>query len=203
MKILVTCFGPFGGESVNPAEKAVELVKDEIKGAQIVKVEVPVVFGKAVDVAYQAMKKEQPDAVLCVGQAGGRFAVTPERIAINVNDARIPDNEGNQPVDEPVFADGPAAYFASLPIKAMAEKIRARGIPAQLSESAGTYVCNDLMYGVLYYIAKEFPGTVGGFMHVPFLTEQVVDKKNVPALSLAQITDAITAALEAIVENAK
>ena len=85
----------------------------------------------------------------------------------------------------------------------MAEKIRARGIPAQLSESAGTYVCNDLMYGVLYYIAKEFPGTVGGFMHVPFLTEQVVDKKNVPALSLAQITDAITAALEAIVENAK
>ncbi len=203
MKILVTCFGPFGGESVNPAEKAVELVKDEIKGAQIVKVEVPVVFGKAVDVAYQAMKKEQPDAVLCVGQAGGRFAVTPERIAINVNDARIPDNEGNQPVDEPVFADGPAAYFASLPIKAMAEKIRARGIPAQLSESAGTYVCNDLMYGVLYHISKEFPGTIGGFMHVPFLTEQVVDKKNVPALSLTQITEAITASLEAIVENAE
>jgi len=202
MKILVTCFGPFGGESVNPAEKAVEQVPDVIEGAQIVKIEVPVVFDKATATAYQAMKKEKPDVVLCVGQAGGRYAVTPERIGINVQDARIPDNEGNQPVDKPAFADGPDAYFTMLPIKAMMAKIKAAGVPAELSETAGTYVCNDLMYGVLYHIHKEFPGMKGGFMHVPYLTEQVLNKKNTPALSLPQITAAITAALEAIVENA-
>ena len=110
MKVLLTGFEPFGGETVNPAKEAVKLVKDEIKGAEIVKCYVPVVFGKAIETVHEAMKKENPDVVLCIGQAGGRYEITPERVAINCDDGRIPDNEGNQPVDQPVFADGETAY---------------------------------------------------------------------------------------------
>ena len=150
MKILVTAFEPFGGERVNPAQEAVAKIGARCHGAEIVKVSVPVVFGEAIETVYTAMKAEQPDVVLCVGQAGGRSAVTPERVAINVNDAGSPDNKGNQPVDEPVFADGAAAYFSTLPIKRIVERVRAAGVPAGVSNSAGTYVCNNLMYGVLY-----------------------------------------------------
>jgi pyroglutamyl-peptidase len=201
MKILLTAFGPFGGESVNPAEKAVELVPATIKGVQISKIEVPVVFGKAIETTYKAMKEQQPDVVLCIGQAGGRFAVTPERVGINIRNARIPDNEGNQPFGQPIFADGPDGYFSLLPINEMVEAIKKAGVPAEVSDTAGTYVCNDLMYGVLYHIHHEFPKMKGGFMHVPYLTEQVLTKKNTPALSLEQITAAITAAVTAIIDH--
>ncbi len=201
MKVLLTGFGPFGGESVNPAQVAVEAVRDEIKGAQIVKCYVPVVFGKAIDTVYAAMKKENPDVVLCIGQAGGRYEVTPERVAINCDDGRIPDNEGNQPVDQPVCADGPAAYFSTLPIRKMVEYINAAGIPAAISDSAGTFVCNHLMYGVLYHIEREFPNMIGGFMHVPFLHEQVMNKKETASLSKDDVVKAIEAAIEAIVDS--
>ena len=148
MKVLLTGFEPFGGETVNPAKEAVKLVRDEINGAQIVKCYVPVVFGKAIETVHEAMIKENPDVVLCIGQAGGRFEITPERVAINCDDGRIPDNEGNQPVDQPVFADGAPAYFSTLPIKKMVEYIKAADVPASISNTAGTYVCNHLMYGV-------------------------------------------------------
>ena len=201
MKILLTGFEPFGGESINPAKEAVKLVKDEIKGAQIVKCYVPVVFGKAIDTVYEAMKKENPDAVLLIGQAGGRYEMTPERIAINCDDGRIPDNEGNQPVDQPVRADGPAAYFSTLPVKKMVEYMKAANVPAAISNTAGTYVCNHLMYGVRYYIEKEFPDTIGGFMHVPFLHEQVMNKKETASLSKDDVVKGIEASLEAIVDS--
>ena len=201
MKILLTGFEPFGGESINPAKEAVKLVKDEIKGAQIVKCYVPVVFGKAIDTVYEAMKKENPDAVLLIGQAGGRYEITPERIAINCDDGRIPDNEGNQPVDQPVVADGPAAYFSTLPVKKMVEYMKNVNIPAAISNSAGTYVCNHLMYGVLNHIEKEFPNTIGGFMHVPYLHEQVMNKKEVASLSKEDVVKGIEASLEAIVDS--
>jgi len=201
MKILLTGFEPFGGESINPAKEAVKLVKDEIKGAQIVKCYVPVVFGKAIDTVYEAMKKENPDAVLLIGQAGGRYEMTPERIAINCDDGRIPDNEGNQPVDQPVKADGPAAYFSTLPVKKMVEYMKAANVPAAISNTAGTYVCNHLMYGVRYYIEKEFPNTIGGFMHVPFLHEQVMNKKETASLSKDDVVKGIEASLEAIVDS--
>ena len=203
MKILITGFDPFGGESVNPALEAVKLMKDEIAGAKIVKLEIPTVFHKSVEKIHETMKAEKPDVVLSIGQAGGRFGVTPERVAINVDDARIKDNEGNQPVDVPVFADGAPAYFSSLPVKAMVEAIKAKGLPASLSNSAGTFVCNHVMYGVLYYIDKEFPGVRGGFIHVPFITNQVVTKPNMPSMALADITKALEAAVEAIVKNEK
>lgn len=119
----------------------------------------------------EAIEREKPDAVLCIGQAGGRFELTPERVAINVDDARIKDNEGQQPIDVPIFEDGENAYFATLPIKAMVKSIREAGIPASVSNCAGTFVCNHLMYGVLYILAKKYPGVRGGFMHVPFIPD--------------------------------
>lgn len=203
MKILITAFDPFGGESVNPALEAVKAMKDEIAGAQIVKLEIPTVFGKSVEKIHETILKEKPDVVLSIGQAGGRFGVTPERVAINVDDARIPDNEGKQMVDTPIFPDGEAAYFTSLPVKAMVEAIKAKGLPSSLSNSAGTFVCNHVMYGVLYYIHKEFPQIRGGFIHVPFITNQVVAKPNVPSMALGDITLALEAAVEAIVKNDK
>lgn len=202
MKILVTAFDPFGGDSINPAQEAVRMLHDTISGAEIVKLDVPVVFGKSVAVVYEAMKKEKPDVTLCIGQAGGRFGITPERVAINIDDGRIPDNEGNQPVDQPIFEDGDAAYFASIPIKAMVDKIKSVGIPAAVSNTAGTYVCNHLMYGILYHIAKEFPGMKGGFVHVPFLHEQVLERRDVPSFSKEDIVKGLEAAIAAIAENA-
>jgi pyroglutamyl-peptidase len=201
MKILLTGFEPFGGESINPAQEAVKLVKEEIKGAQVVKCYVPVVFGKAIDTVYEAMKKENPDAVLLIGQAGGRYEMTPERIAINCDDGRIPDNEGNQPVDQPVVADGPAAYFSTLPIKKMVEYMKKANVPAAISNTAGTYVCNHLMYGVRHHIEKEFPNTIGGFMHVPFIHEQVMNKKETASLSTDDVVKGIEASIEAIVDS--
>ncbi len=201
MKILLTAFDPFGGEPVNPAQEAVEAVSDCVAGAQVVKVIVPTVFGKSVDTVYEAMKRERPDVTFCIGQAGGRVGMTPERVAINLDDARIKDNEGQQPRDSRIFPDGATAYFSSLPTKAMVEKIKAAGVPASVSYTAGTFVCNHLMYGVLYHIAKEFPGMRGGFMHVPFLHEQVLAKPNTPSLSKEDIVKGIEAAIAAIVES--
>ena len=196
MKVLLTGFEPFGGESINPAQEAVRLVKEEIAGAKVVKCYVPVVFGKAIETVYNAMKEEKPDIVICIGQAGGRFEITPERIAINCDDARIPDNEGNQPFDKKVFEDGPNAYFSSLPVKKIIENIKGKNIPASLSNSAGTYVCNHLMYGVLYHIEKEFPNTIGGFIHVPYLHEQVINKNGIASLSKEEIVEAIEIIIE-------
>lgn len=201
MKILLTAFEPFGGESVNPAMEAVKLVRDEISGAVIVKRYIPVVFGKSIAAVLTAMEEERPDAVVCVGQAGGREGVTPERVAINVDDARIPDNEGNRPIDAPVYADGENAYFASIPVKAIVRRIQEAGIPSSLSNSAGTYVCNHLMYGVLYNIERSFPGMRGGFIHVPYIPEQVAERPGVPSMPLSDIVTALEAALAAIAEN--
>lgn len=201
MKILLTAFEPFGGESINPAMEAVKLVSDEILGAEIVKCYAPVVFKRSIDVVLAAMETERPDAVLCVGQAGGREGVTPERVAINIDDARVPDNEGNRPIDEAVYRDGKNAYFASLPVKAMVRAIQEAGIPSALSNSAGTYVCNHLMYGVLYNIEKSYPGMRGGFIHVPYIPEQLSGRPGIASLPLSEIVRALEAALSAIIEN--
>ncbi|MBR0138559.1 MAG: pyroglutamyl-peptidase I [Erysipelotrichaceae bacterium] len=201
MKILLTAFEPFGGETINPAREAVEKVRDEISGAQIVKLIVPTVFGKSIDTVISAIESEKPDVVFCIGQAGGRKALTPEKVAINLNEASIPDNEGNQPHDEPICEEGPMAYFASLPVKKMVEAIREKGLPAAVSYSAGTFVCNHLMYGVLHYISSKYPNMKGGFMHVPYMHQQVEGKEGVFSLSLEEIVTGIEAAIEAIVRN--
>lgn len=199
-KLLLTAFTPFDGERINPALEAVKLVKDKIGKLKIVKLEVPTVFGKSIDTVREAIERERPDFVLSIGQAGGRAEITPERVAINLDDARIPDNEGNQPIDEPIFSDGENAYFSTLPVKAMVEAIRKEGLPSSLSNSAGTYVCNHLMYGVLYYLDKR-PSMKAGFIHVPYIPEQVKDKKEMPALPLSDIVRGLEAAILAVEEN--
>ncbi|PIE36532.1 pyroglutamyl-peptidase I [candidate division KSB3 bacterium] len=146
------------------------------------------------------IEREQPDITLCVGQAGGRFDISIEKVAINLNEARIPDNEGNQPLDETIFPDGATAYFSNLPVKAMTQEICKRHIPASISYSAGTFVCNHLMYGVLYLIDRMYPNMKGGFIHVPYLPEQVLGKKNMPSMALADIVTALTCAIKAAVE---
>ena len=201
MKLLLTAFSPFGGEKINPSLEAVKLVKDKILETDIIKLEVPTVFGKSIKIVADTIEKEKPDYVLCIGQAGGRYGITPERVAINIDDARIPDNEGNQPIDIPIFADGEPAYFSNLPVKSIVEEIRKEGLPASLSNSAGTYVCNHLMYGVLYTLSKKFKGVKGGFIHVPFVPEQTVDKPDKPSMSLTDIVRGLEAAIKAAVEN--
>ena len=200
MKILLTAFDAFGGETINPALKAASLVKAP-EGVELVKLEVPTVFGTSVDVVAAAMEREQPDAVVCVGQAGGRSAVTPERVAINLMDAGIADNEGNIPVDLPVVPGGENALFSTLPVKAIVAAIQAADIPAQLSCSAGTFVCNQLLYGVLNLCKEKFPGTLAGFIHVPFLPEQTVDRPEMPSLPLASIVTALEAALSCVADK--
>lgn len=197
MKLLLTAFDPFGGERVNPAQEAVRLAADEIAGWEIIKLEVPTVFGGSVDAVADAIERERPDAVLCIGQAGGRCGLTVERVAINIDDARIADNAGRQPIDEPIAPDGPAAYFSTLPIKAMVAKIREAGLPAGISNTAGTFVCNHLMYGVLHLLAGKYPGVRGGFMHVPFTHEQAAQRP-APSMAAADIARGIEAAIEAI-----
>ena len=156
MKLLLTAFDPFGGEPVNPALEAVKKVQNQIGSVSIVKLEVPTVFGTSIQTVAKTIEQEMPDAVLCIGQAGGRYGLTPERVAINLDDARIKDNEGNQPIDLPIFKDGAPAYFSTLPIKAMVQSIRQAGLPASVSNTAGTFVCNHLMYGVLYTLAVSY-----------------------------------------------
>lgn len=200
MKVLITGFDPFGGESINPAWEAVKVIKDEIAGAEIIKMQIPTVVGKSIAKIHDKMVEINPDIVIAVGQAGGRFGVTPERVAINVTDARIPDNEGNQPIDEAIFEDGDAAYFSNLPVKAMVQAIKDAGYPSTLSNTAGTYICNHVMYGILYYIQKEFPNVRGGFIHVPYAASQVVSKPNTASMALADITASLEAAVKAAVE---
>ncbi len=199
MKLLLTAFDPFGGEKVNSAQEAVKRVPGKVGDTDIVKLELPTVFGQSIRMLCEGLKKHRPDAVLCIGQAGGRFELTPERVAINLDDARIPDNEGNQPIDAPIFEDGAPAYFTTLPIKAMVKAMREAGIPASVSNTAGTFVCNHLMYGVLYTLSKNHPDVKGGFMHVPFITSQVVNRPAAaPSLSVDEIVAGIEASVAAI-----
>ncbi len=200
MKILVTGFDPFGGEKVNPALEAVKSLPSVIHGAEIRWVEIPTVFYKSADVLEAEIVRYQPDVVLCIGQAGGRASLTPERVAINQDDARIPDNQGNQPIDTPIRLDGEAAYFSTLPIKAMVQAIKEDGLPATVSNTAGTFVCNHLMYQALYLADKKFPNMRAGFMHIPYMTEQVINKPNTASMNLVDIVKGIEAAIGAIVD---
>lgn len=200
MKVLITGFDPFGGESINPAFEAVKRLPETIEGAEIIKIEIPTVFGKSFDVLKSAIEKHNPDVTLCIGQAGGRFEITIERVAINLDDARIADNDGNQPMDKVIFKDGKNAYFSNLPIKAMVEEMKKDHIPAAVSNTAGTFVCNHIMYSLLYLINKEYSAMRGGFIHVPFINEQVMDKRNMPYMNIDDITKGLIKAIEGAVK---
>jgi pyroglutamyl-peptidase len=199
--VLLTGFEPFGGEAINPsAEIARQLNGAVIGGHQIVGTLLPCVFGAAIRELASQLKAVKPALVICVGQAGGRADITPERVAINVDDARIADNAGRQPVDRPIVRGGPAAYWSTLPIKAIVAELRRSEIPASVSQTAGTFVCNHVFYGLMHALRKN-PKVRGGFIHVPFLPEQAQAKHRgkgepvVPSLSLDTMTRAIERAI--------
>ena len=201
MKILLTGFDPFGGEPVNPASEAVNKVRDNIDGNEVIKLIIPTVRTKSLEKIEEAIIAHNPDVVISIGQAGGRFDITPERVGINVDDFRIGDNEGNQPVDEKVFEDGQPAYFSNLPIKAMVKHMNDNNIPASVSNTAGTFVCNHVLYGIMYMIDKKYPNIKGGFIHIPYMTSQIIDKKNMPYMSLEEIVKGLECAIEAVINN--
>ena len=201
MKILVTGFDPFGEDKINPAIESVKKIPDEIKGVEIIKLEIPTVYMKSLEKIDEAIKEYNPDVILSIGQAGGRPDITVERVGINVDDYRIKDNEGNQPIDTKIYDDGENAYFSNLPIKAIVENIRKNNIPASISNTAGTFVCNHVLYGVQYLLDKKYPNKKSGFIHIPFLPEQVISRPNTPSMSISTIVKALTLALEAIIEN--
>ena len=187
-KLLITGFDPFGGELINPAWEAVKLLPDTIGEYNLYKLEIPTVYQRAGEKVLSAAQTLRPDVILCIGQAGGRKAVTPERVAINVRDARICDNAGNRPEDESVVPGAPTAYFTTVPIKKMTQAISTAGYPAAVSDSAGTFVCNDVLYTLLHHYADTEVRV--GFIHVPFLPEQ-----GQPSLPLADTVAALTAAM--------
>lgn len=196
MRILVTAFDPFGGEEVNPALQAVQQLPDTLEGHHIDKLEIPTVFHKSIEVIREKLVQADYDIVLAVGQAGGRYEITPERVAINVDDARIPDNDGQQPIDQCIQQDGPPAYFTALPVKRMVEAMQKEGVPASLSNSAGTFVCNHIMYQLAYEAARYYPKLKTGFIHVPFAPSQVVDKPGKPSMSIELMVKGLTAAIK-------
>jgi pyroglutamyl-peptidase len=199
--ILVTGFDPFGGESANPSWEICNRLPREIGGMRSETCRVPCEFRRAIEVVAEAIERHQPAIVLSLGQAGGRSRIGVERVAINVDDARIPDNAGAQPVDERIAINGPPAYFATLPVKAMARAIRAAGIPAEVSNSAGTYVCNHVMYGVLHFLAASKREARAGFIHVPYAESQVLDKRDAPGMSVESMARAVQAAIGAAIEH--
>ena len=194
MKIIVTGFDPFGGETINPSIECVKALP-EIEGVELIRLELPTVFKESAIRLNEVINDVKPDAVLSVGQAGGRPGITMERIAINVDDARIPDNISQQPIDEAIQLDGKAAYFTTLPIKRIVKAIREAGISAEVSNSAGTFVCNHIMYQALFAATKADKPFKAGFMHIPFIPEQTMDK---PSLPLEESTRALQIAIETI-----
>jgi pyroglutamyl-peptidase len=189
--VLLTGFAPFGGEASNPSWDAVApLANKRIGGHRIVVRQLPVEFGASLQVLQAAIRETKPALVLCVGQAGGRAQLSIERVAINIDDARIPDNADACPIDAPIVADGPAAYFTTLPIKAMLVAMREAGIPAEVSQTAGTYVCNHVFYGLMHALRGK-PRIRGGFIHIPYAPEQAARHPGAPSLPV----DVVTAAL--------
>ncbi|MGL4429670.1 MAG: pyroglutamyl-peptidase I [Silvania sp.] len=193
--VLMTGFDPFGGESVNPSWEVVKQLEGmHIDGCRVVTRQLPCVFGEALSVLNAAIDELDPTLVIAVGQAGGRVDVTVERVGINVDDARIADNIGQQPVDVAIVADGPAAWFSTLPIKAMVAALREAGVPASVSQTAGTFVCNHVMYGLLHKLADK-PGAKGGFIHIPYLPEQAAAHPGAPSMAAQTVKQALEIAI--------
>ncbi|MBR6578385.1 MAG: pyroglutamyl-peptidase I [Clostridia bacterium] len=193
-KLLISGFDPFGGEKINPSFEAVKLLPDVICEYELTKIELPTVFGRSAEIMSAKIEEIRPDAVICVGQAGGRRGITPEVIGINLREATIADNAGAQLQNEPVSEGAPDGIFSTLPVREMVAAIKAEGLPASLSFSAGAFVCNDLLFSLL----NTYRGTEIkiGFIHVPFLPEQAKD--GVPSMTLSEITKGLIAAIECL-----
>lgn len=197
-RVLLTAFEPFGGEAVNPSQEAARRLAaaPPMPGVELSTVLLPVVYGGAVQALRAAIDEHDPEVVVCTGLAGGRYGVTPERVAINLDDAPMADNSGQSPVDTPIAPGGPVGYLSTLPVASIVQALKAAGIPAAKSSTAGHYVCNHVFYGLMHLIATERPAMLGGFVHVPFAHEQVLDRLDeVPSLALDTITEAVRVAV--------
>ncbi|MER1974924.1 pyroglutamyl-peptidase I [Pseudocitrobacter faecalis] len=193
--VLITGFEPFDGEAVNPSWEVVSRLDNAIiGGCRVVARQLPCVFGEALIELNAAIDSLSPTLVLSVGQAGGRTDISVERVAINVDDARIPDNRGNQPVDTPIVRNGPAAWFSSLPIKAIVSALRDAGIPASVSQTAGTFVCNHVMYGLLHKLSG-MPEAKGGFIHIPYLPQQAAAHPGAPSMAAETVRQGLELAI--------
>lgn len=196
--ILLTGFAPFNQETANPSWQAVKQFegKTSSDGSRIQVAELPCEFGRATEVLLDLVQQHQADIVICVGQAGGRSEISVERVAINVDDARIPDNAGQQPIDEAIEINGENAYFSTLPIKAIVHELKQAGIPAHVSQSAGTYVCNHVFYGLMHYAQRHPHVKRAGFIHIPYLPEQAVLHPGAPSMALEILLNSLSLALE-------
>src|SRR5215510_1623709 len=191
MKALVTGFDAFGGDKVNPSALAVRQLKRKLGGVAVHTAVLPTSYARAAIALRGAIHEVHPDIVLCVGQAGGRAELCLERVAINVQDARIKDNDGKQPIDRPVVREGPAAYFSTLPIKACVAEMRKAGLPAAVSNTAGTFVCNHVFYAAMDMAEQHHMGYRGGFLHIPYIPEQAARVAGAPSMSLDDIVRGI------------
>jgi pyroglutamyl-peptidase len=200
--ILVTGFEPFGGKLINPALEAVKLLEGRVLADHLLVTRpLPVVHGECIETLIRHIRQVDPVLVVAIGQAGGRIEMTPERVAINVDDYRIPDNAGNQPASGPVVAGGPVGYWSTLPVKAMVKALKEQGIPASVSNSAGTFVCNHLFYGLMHFLAREGVGRRGGFIHVPYLPEQAARLGGQPSMGLETLVRGLEVAVTAAALN--
>jgi len=200
-RVLITGFMPFGGETINPSFAAIQKVNMDTTDIQLMKLEVPTVYGASISEVWKSIEQFHPDIILMVGQAGGRKEISIERIAINIDDSIAPDNLGEVRTDQPIIQQGEPAYFSTLHIKKMVERLKEAGIPSAISNSAGTYVCNHLMYGILHQIhSNNLKNIQAGFIHVPYIKEQVFDKKDVFALELDEIVKALLILIQTSVE---
>ncbi|MFZ6849122.1 pyroglutamyl-peptidase I [Undibacterium sp. RuRC25W] len=191
-KILLTGFAPFGAETTNPSWDAVVMLDDSmLEGTHIISVQLPCEFDVSLAVLEKAIEQHRPEIVLCLGQAGGRADMTVERVAININDARIPDNGGRQPIDTPVAEQGPVGYFSTLPIKALVQALRDKGIPASVSHTAGTYVCNHVFYGLMHMLSRYPQVRAAGFVHVPYSPDQAAAYPGTASMAISTMTEAI------------
>lgn len=193
-KLLITGFDPFGGQTVNPSWEAVRLLPDRIGAYELTRLEIPTVYGEGAARILRAAEGLHPDVILSIGQAGGRRGITPEVVGINLREARIPDNSGFQPVNEAIVPDGPAAYFATVPVRAMVQAMTDAGLPCALSYSAGAFVCNDVLYTLLHRCHGS--AVRAGFIHVPFLPEQA--KEDTPSMPLEDIVHALALCVGAL-----
>jgi pyroglutamyl-peptidase len=203
MTILVTGFEPFGGEAINPSWEAVKRLNGDVSGVRIERLLVPTTYADSIGTVTEAIDRLHPAVVLMVGQAGGRAELSVERVAVNRDDAQVPDNAGVVREDVPVVAEGPTAYLATLPVRQIVAGLRSAGFPAAVSNTAGLFVCNHLLYGILNHITTHDLGTKAGFVHVPFLPEQVLDKPGTPSMSLAAIVAGIDCIVALVTSNAR
>ncbi len=197
-RLMLTAFEPFNDETLNPSlETARTLEGVEFKNAELHTMILPVNRFRAIEMALEDLRSYRPDHVIMLGEAGKRFRVNAERVAINVDDYRIPDKAGNQPAGEPIVEDGPVGYFSTLPVRAIVARLTRHAIPADISNSAGTYLCNRLFYSVMHCISTESLPTTAGFIHLPYMHEQTVNKKiDFPSLSRETLVEAVRLAVE-------